>query len=283
MLIRSEWLSHAPDAFPTREHSGCAQLSYYTASYREWGEGPPLLLLPGLAGGIELIAPLARQLARYFRVVALQLRGEEDCFALRRRFGISDLVGDISEFMEWYGLERPDMMGVSFGGVLALEFAARHPHRLRSLGVQGVGARFERGLVKSVAAHALTGFPLPRDNPFINQFVQLLFGRGPQPRFLVDHIARLCWQTDQSVMNHRFRLVRHMDLIPRLNAVRAPVISFAARRDVLVSDQSLLDLCNRLEEVKLVRLDAGGHLAFVLHPERIADDMHAFAMESAAA
>src|SRR5262249_54030907 len=69
---------------------GVIDLKHYNAEFVEWGDGPPLVLVPGLAGGIELIEPLARELAHHFRVVSYQLRGETDCFALRRRFSLND-------------------------------------------------------------------------------------------------------------------------------------------------------------------------------------------------
>src|SRR5438128_9593098 len=150
--------------------SGCAHLKHYTVRYREWGEGPPLVLIPGLAGGFELLGPLARLLAEHYRVISYQLRGEDDCFTLRRRFGLPDLVSDLAEFLDWHCLERPAVLGVSFGGVLAAEFAARYPARLSALALQGVGARFERGLLQAVAGTVLSRYPLPADNPFINQF-----------------------------------------------------------------------------------------------------------------
>jgi len=254
-------------------HEGFAHLSHYTARFREWGEGPPLLLLHGLAGGLDLVAPLARKLAYHFRVIVPQLRGEDDPFVLRRRFGIRDLVSDLSEFIAWQGLERPEVVGVSFGGILALEAAIRDPHRFRSVSVHGVGSRFESGVIKSVAGLVLTDFPLPDRNPFVNQFFQLLFGRGPQPRELIEKVARLCWQTDQSVMTHRFRLIRRLNLAPRLDAVRVPVLAMTAERDVLVSPSSLASLCEGLRDVKCVRLPRGGHLSFVLDPVRVAREV----------
>ena len=124
----------------------------------------------------------------------------------------SDLVDDLAEFLDWFGLERPAVMGVSFGGVLALELAARQPHRLESLIVQGVGARFEKGLLQQVAGMVLSRYPLPSDNPFVNQFFNLLFGSRQKPGPLFQFVTRQCWQTDQGVMAHRFqsgRVVRH--------------------------------------------------------------------------
>ena len=171
MKASVEWLADTSAEFSAGTgRSGCAQLTHYTAAYREWGDGPPLVLIPGLAGGFELLGPLARILASRFRVISYQLRGEDDCFALRRRFDLGDLVDDLAEFVDWHGLERPSLFGVSFGGTLALEFAARHAGRLRALAVQGVGARFHRGLLQRIAGAVLAGYPLPPDNPFINQF-----------------------------------------------------------------------------------------------------------------
>src|SRR5947209_11387322 len=144
-----DWVATSGAAFSAGTgRAGFAHLKHYSVEYREWGQGPPLVLVPGLAGGFELLGPLARLLARDFRVISYQLRGEDDCFALRRRFDLADLVSDLAEFLDWHGLESPAVLGVSFGGVVALEFAARFPRRLDSLIVQGVGARFDRGLLQ---------------------------------------------------------------------------------------------------------------------------------------
>src|SRR5262249_27413384 len=159
--------------------------------------------------------PLARRLARHFRVISYQLRGEDDCFALRRPFDLSDLVGDLHEFLDWHGLESPALLGVSFGGILALEFAARHPARLDRLIVQGVGARYERSLLPRVAGTVLARFPLPADNPFINQFFNLLFGGRQERGPLFEFVTRLCWQTDQSMMAYRLRLVEQFNMDQR--------------------------------------------------------------------
>src|SRR5262249_6235339 len=115
----SGWLSATAAEFSAGVgQSGCAPLTHYTVEYREWGDGPPLILVPGLAGGFELLGPLARLLARDFRVLSYQLRGENDCFALRRHFGIKELAEDLGEFLDWHCLESPAILGVSFGGVL---------------------------------------------------------------------------------------------------------------------------------------------------------------------
>jgi pimeloyl-ACP methyl ester carboxylesterase len=229
-----------------------------------------LVLIPGLAGGFELLGPLAELLACHFTVISYQLRGEDDCFALRRRFGLGDLVEDMRELTEGMGLEAPAVMGVSFGGVLALEFAARFPHRLRALVVQGAGVKFERGLLQQVAGMVLSGYPLPSDNAFVNQFFNLLFGRRQRPGPLFQFVTRQCWQTDQGVMAHRFRLVENFDITPRLGRIRAPALLLAGDRDLLVSPRGLRTLADGMPNARLMMLPDCGHLAFVARPGKVA-------------
>jgi pimeloyl-ACP methyl ester carboxylesterase len=271
------WLAKSSADFSAGDgRSGYAHLRHYTVNYREWGEGPPLVLVPGLAGGYELLGPLARQLATRFRVISYQLRGEEDCFALRQHFGLADLVSDLAEFIDWHHLESPIVMGVSFGGVLALEYAARFPHRLQNLVVQGAGSRYEQGLVPRVANAVLSRFPLPSDNPFINQFFNLLFGGKQKPGPLFEFVTRQCWQTDQSVMAHRLRLLDDYDISSRLQRIRVPSLVLAGERDMLVSEGSLNDLVCGLPDAEVCKLAGCGHLAFVTHPQRVAKEVERF-------
>jgi pimeloyl-ACP methyl ester carboxylesterase len=272
-----QWATAAGLKFSAgRGHEGCVHLRNYTAEYCEWGDGPPLVLVPGLAGGYALLGPLARILSRHYRVLSYQLRGEDDCFALRRRFGLRELVEDLAELLDRLGLERPSLMGVSFGGVLALEFAARYARRIDRLLIQGAGARFERGLLEAVAGLILSRYPLPSDNPFVNQFFNLLFGRRQKPGPLFEFVTRQCWQTDQSVMAHRFRLVEHFDIQNRLERIDVPTLLLAGDRDLLVSERSLAVLSEGLPEAHLVRLAGCGHLAFVAQAERVAKAVRRF-------
>jgi pimeloyl-ACP methyl ester carboxylesterase len=275
-----DWLTVSGEAFrPEAGHTGTAQLRNYSARYNVWGVGPPLVLVPGLAGGTNLVGPLARELARDFQVISYQLRGEDDCFALRRRFELTDLVEDLAELLDWLGLERPALMGVSFGGVLALELAIRRPGRVRSLAVQGVGPRFEPGLLQQVAGMVLSRYPLPADNPFVNQFFNLFFGGRQQPGPLFDFVTGQCWRTDQSVMAHRFRMVEKADFTGRLNDVRVPALLMAGERDLLVSAAGLRQLAKELPAGKATMLPGCGHLAFVTRPGKVAEEVRSFLNE----
>lgn len=279
MRATQAWFSASGAEFSAGfDTSSYAPLTNYTAEYHQWGSGPTLVLVPGLAGGVDLLGPFAQQLSRSFRVISYQLRGEDDCWALRRRFDLSDLVDDLHEFLDWHCLENPIVVGVSFGGLIALEFAARYPHRVDKLAVQGVGARFERDLLKRVAGLVLARIPLPADNPFINQFFNLLFG-GPQQQQapLFRFVTEQCWRTDQSIMAHRFQLAENFTVGPRLRRLQAKTLVVSGERDVLVSKRSVNELAEAVSDARLVRVPNCGHLAAVTHADLLAKEIRDFA------
>jgi pimeloyl-ACP methyl ester carboxylesterase len=121
----------------------------------------------------------------------------------------------------------------------------------------------------------LSRYPLPADNPFVNQFFNLFFGTKQKPGPLFDFVTRQCWQTDQGVMAHRFRLAEQIDFTRRLGAVRVPALLLAGERDLLVSAAGLDEMARMIPEARAVQVP-GGHLAFVTHPERLAAEVRSF-------
>lgn len=282
MKVASQWLEYdGGDALAEfgqeNPRSGCVFLRNYTAQYLEWGQGPTLVLLPGLAGGVGLINPLAAALARHFRVISYQLRGEDDCFALRRRFDLSDLVEDLVEFLDGMCLESPILLGVSFGAAIALEFASRHRNRLSALVTQGGDIRFRRGLLRQVAGQVLSHYPLPPNSPFVNQFFSLLFGGRPSSSPIFEFVTRQCWQTDQSVMAHRFKLAEGFDLTSNARRISVPTLLLTGDRDLLVSERGLCELHGVIQGSKLVTLKGAGHLAFITHQTEMVRSISQFA------
>ena len=105
--------------------------------WRRTGDGgTPLVLLPGTLSTAGQLDRLAAELARPGDLVvhALDRRGSgTSVLADPRPLDVSTQVADLVAYLDARGLDAPIVVGISFGAVLGLETAARHPGRVRAL------------------------------------------------------------------------------------------------------------------------------------------------------
>jgi pimeloyl-ACP methyl ester carboxylesterase len=236
----------------------------------QMGRDDPLILVPGLAGSWKLVAGLARQLAKRYRVILYGLRGDRFPLGSARAQTLGDHAQDLACLIEQLDLERPTVFGVSFGGAIALELAADKPHRLGALVVQGVAARFRATLGATIARRVLERFPLPNNNGFVNQFFNVLHGGRPEPGPLVDFVVERCWETDQSVMAHRIALLESFDVADRLWRIDVPTLVLAGTRDVVVPPAEQRALAAAIPGARFILLEGAGHIGFLTHRSEVA-------------
>jgi 3-oxoadipate enol-lactonase len=100
----------------------------------ERGHGAPLVLIPRLEGRWEYMEPAVNELAHSFRVITFSLRGEPSSgMALDRSRGLDNYVDQVTQALDDRRVERAIICGVSFGGVVAIRFAAARPERTAAL------------------------------------------------------------------------------------------------------------------------------------------------------
>ena len=98
------------------------------------GSGPPVVVIPGIQGRWEWMKPAVDALAARCRVITFSLADERGCGAhFDPATGFDCYVEQVREAMDLRGIERAAICGVSYGGLIAAVFAARHPERVTSL------------------------------------------------------------------------------------------------------------------------------------------------------
>jgi pimeloyl-ACP methyl ester carboxylesterase len=101
--------------------------------YEEHGRGEPLVLVPGFGAGLWIWYRQVEDFARRFRTVVFDPRGVARSHAPDAPFTMRDLAEDLAALLEELKVERAHVLGASFGGFVAQEFALAHPERTRSL------------------------------------------------------------------------------------------------------------------------------------------------------
>ena len=96
--------------------------------FREWGgDGPPLVLLHGLASNCRIWDLAAPNLTHCFTVYALDQRGHGQTGGPDHGYDFQSICSDLHAFCRHLGLERPMLAGHSWGGNVVLQYAVDYP------------------------------------------------------------------------------------------------------------------------------------------------------------
>jgi len=99
----------------------------------ERGEGPPLLLIPGLGAGTWLWDAWRDALAASFRLVMPELRGSGRSEKPDERYTVAGFAQDTIGVLDALGIDRAHVLGVSMGGYVAQVLSATRPDRVDRL------------------------------------------------------------------------------------------------------------------------------------------------------
>jgi pimeloyl-ACP methyl ester carboxylesterase len=98
------------------------------------GSGTPIVLIPGLQGRWEWMRPTVDALAKHHRVITFSLCDERTSpFPCDPAKAFENYVEQVDLALDRARLEKAVLAGVSYGALIATEFAARHPQRVAGL------------------------------------------------------------------------------------------------------------------------------------------------------
>ena len=103
--------------------------------YDDIGAGPCVVLIHGHPFDRSLWRPQTEMLARAFRVVAPDLRGFGASPLTPHLVTLREYAADVEELLGRLGIERAAVVGLSMGGLVAMDLVTTHPERWWALGL----------------------------------------------------------------------------------------------------------------------------------------------------
>jgi pimeloyl-ACP methyl ester carboxylesterase len=124
-------------------------------AYIDEGAGEPILLIHGFASNVAAnwqdTSWIGTLVAAGRRVIAFDNRGhgQSDKIYEPERYGAPAMAEDACRLLDHLGISRADVMGYSMGARIAAFLVLRHPDRVRSIVIAGMGINLVRGMVGS--------------------------------------------------------------------------------------------------------------------------------------
>lgn len=253
------------------------------------GDGPPLVLPPAWIGHLEHEWEVPE-----LRAFVTALAAEHTVIRYDRLgIGLSDPgptggdadagaeAGRLAELLDGLGLGRVALLGLSWGGCVAVAFAARYPDRVS--GVATVGAllsgadvappALRAAIAAAVRAHWGAGSRMLAD--------VWIPGTAAATRDTFAHLQRV--SATGEIAASSLEAVYRTDVRPWLADVAAPVLVAHRRNDRAVPFASGRDLAAGIPGARFVPLDGGVHLAWLGDTGQVLDTILPFLREVSAA
>jgi pimeloyl-ACP methyl ester carboxylesterase len=133
----------------------------YNLHYVEAGEGQPILLIPGAFSTYRHWNRVIPYLSEHYRLLCLDYLGVGDSDKPRSGFGytIEEQTDLIVKMIEALQISKVRIFGVSYGGAIALNLAARYPEKVdRIISIEGNGIKHQ--IVPYEPLKGLLGWPV---------------------------------------------------------------------------------------------------------------------------
>jgi poly(3-hydroxyalkanoate) depolymerase len=130
---------------PAPEPSTVGEESYVTAGGQRirvnvrQGNGVPLVLCNGIGASLEVFDPLVEQFDPHLTVVRFDVPGTGGSPASVVPYGFPYLAWVLGRVLSKLGIGVVDVLGISWGGALAQQFAFQNPRRCRRLVLVATG------------------------------------------------------------------------------------------------------------------------------------------------
>lgn len=157
-----------------------AEVNGINLYYETHGKGQPLILLHGGLYSSEMWGPALPLLAADHQVIAVDLQGHGRTADIDRPIDVRLMADDIAALINHLKLDKPDLLGYSLGGGVALHTAAKHPEMIRRLVLVSANVRRDAIPPEMLAQQAqvnAAAAPFMKDTPMYQLYQRV----APRP------------------------------------------------------------------------------------------------------
>jgi 3-oxoadipate enol-lactonase len=237
------------------------------------GRGPLLLLIAGLGLDHNCFVPLLPHLQRHFHCLTYDHPGVGRSASLAEPVTLSSLSACARGVLAEATPDPAFVLGVSLGGMVALDLAARHPQAVRKLILVSSTHRETPQMARVLALWRQALSHLGREE-FLKLFTltALSPAAGEKDRREIDALLRGVAQAAPApdVLEAQMAILEGLDLTEEAQQIRCPVLLVGAERDSLIPPAHVEDLAGLLPLARYKIVPQAGHNLIWEEPKLVA-------------
>jgi pimeloyl-ACP methyl ester carboxylesterase len=247
------------------------QIEGLRIAYERAGQGQPLLLLHGFFGDTRVWRPQLDELSDEYQVVAWNAPGCGHSSDPPDAFRMADYARCLAAFVDAIGLQRPHVLGLSFGSTLALELYRQNPGLPRTLILASAYAGWTGSLPAEVVeqrlAQTIPDLDLPADRVVAKYNSPGLVSESAPAAVLAENAAIMS-DFHPAGMKAMVRALAEADLRDVLPRIKVPTLLLYGDMDVRSPVSIGEALHAQIPGSKLVVMPGAGHVSNFEAPER---------------
>jgi len=233
----------------------------FRIGFERKGTGPPLVLLHGALSDSRAWRKQLDGLCDEFTVVAWDAPGCGRSSDPPESFRLSDYADCLAEFLQEIGIERPHLLGLSFGGGLALEFYHRYPGIPRTMLLVSAYAGWAGSLPAEEVRNRLEqALKLSEEPPeqLVKMWMPSMFSSSVPPE-VVEEAAAMMADFHPIGMRAMARAFAEADLRDVLPHIEVPTLLLYGEYDQRSPSHVARELHARIPKSTLVIIPGVGH------------------------
>ncbi len=248
-------------------------------NYKKTGKGEPIIILHGLFGSADNWLSIAKELEDDFTLYLLDQRNHGDS-PHSEEWNYKTMADDLATFMTSQNLESAYILGHSMGGKTAMNFALRHPDKVKKLIVADIAPRYypphHQKILEGLNAIDMSTLKSRKEaedilstyitEKGIQQFLLKSLGRGNDQKFI--------WKINLPVITEKIENIG--EAIDSDHVYEKPTLFMRGASSNYIQDKDKADLEKYFPNYKLITIKNAGHWLHAEQPGAVVETIKAF-------
>lgn len=247
-----------------------ARINDLDIHYTEHGRGLPVVFVHGFPFSHRMWEPQLLGLPDTIRRIALDLRGFGQSDVGDGQYVMDFFVDDVIGLLDYLGIEKAVLCGISMGGYVVLRALERFPERClgavlcdtRSTPDDNMTKQSRTDAIRQIRSHGVPHFAAAFARKV---FAPAVVASGASVVQMMQDVISL--NSAQGIIGGLIALAARRDTTPGLSSVRVPVLLMVGEYDDITPVSASHDMQRALAHAVLHVVPGAGHMSNLEHPQ----------------